>query len=83
MKIAIVHDDLMRKGGAEQVARCFHYAFPEAPIYTLAYQQDKTYPDFKESVVITSWFQKIATDEDKMKKFFSIGSSCYEPIKRN
>lgn len=70
MKIAIVHDDLMRRGGAEQVARCFHYAFPEAPIFTLAYDPESTYPDFKKSRVITSWYQKIAKDEMKMKKLF-------------
>ncbi|RDC62979.1 glycosyltransferase [Adhaeribacter pallidiroseus] len=70
MKLAIVHDDLMRRGGAEQVARCFHYAFPEAPIFTLAYDAENTYPDFKNSRVITSWYQKLAKDESKMKKFF-------------
>jgi glycosyltransferase involved in cell wall biosynthesis len=70
MKLAIVHDDLMRRGGAEQVARCFHNAFPEAPIFTLAYNPENTYPDFKKSKVITSWFQKLAKDENKMKKLF-------------
>ncbi|WP_246343861.1 glycosyltransferase [Adhaeribacter radiodurans] len=70
MKLAIVHDDLMRRGGAEQVARCFHYAFPQAPIFTLAYDPDSTYPDFKKSKVITSWYQKLAKDENKMKKLF-------------
>src|SRR5690349_10955107 len=70
MKLAIVHDDLMRRGGAEQVARCFHYAFPEAPIFTLAYDPESTYPDFKKSKVITSWYQKLAKDENKMKKLF-------------
>lgn len=60
----------MRRGGAEQVARCFHHAFPEAPIYTLAYNPAKTYPDFKNSRVITSWLQKVARDENKMKKLF-------------
>ncbi|MDQ3291269.1 MAG: glycosyltransferase [Bacteroidota bacterium] len=70
MKLAIVHDDLMRRGGAEQVARCFHYAFPKAPVFTLAYDPESTYPDFKNSKVITSWYQKLATDENKMKKLF-------------
>jgi len=70
MKLAIVHDDLMRRGGAEQVARCFHYAFPKAPIFTLAYDPESTYPDFKKSKVITSWYQKVAKDENKMKKLF-------------
>jgi glycosyltransferase involved in cell wall biosynthesis len=70
MKIAIVHDDLMRRGGAEQVARCFHLAFPEAPVYTMAYQPHLTYPDFKQCRVHTSWFGRIAKDEKRMKMFF-------------
>lgn len=74
MKIAIVHDDLMRRGGAEQVARCFHYAFPEAPIYTLCYQPQDTYPDFENCDVKASWYQHLVKDEFQMKKlFFPLG----------
>lgn len=74
MRIAIVHDELMRRGGAEQVVRCFHKAFPDAPIYTLAYQPELTYPDFQECDVKTSWFQKIARNEKTLKKlFFPLG----------
>jgi glycosyltransferase involved in cell wall biosynthesis len=70
MKIAIVHDDLMRRGGAEQVARCFHYAFPDAPIFTLCYSPEDTYPDFKFCDVRTSWYQRLVKDEHQMKKLF-------------
>jgi glycosyltransferase involved in cell wall biosynthesis len=70
MKIAIVHDDLLRRGGAEQVARCFHLAFPEAPVYTMAYQPHLTYPDFRNCRVNASWFGRVAKDEKTMKTFF-------------
>jgi len=70
MKLAIVQDDLMRRGGAEQVTLSFHKAFPDAPIYTLCYQPELTYPEFKTCTVKTSWYQNVATDESKMKKFF-------------
>jgi glycosyltransferase involved in cell wall biosynthesis len=74
MKIAIVQDDLMRRGGAEQVVRCLHMAFPEAPIYTLCYQPQLTYPYFKECDVRTSWFQSVVSTEKAMKMlFFPIG----------
>ena len=74
MKLAIVHDDLMRRGGAEQVARCFHYAFPDAPVFTLCYQPEETYPDFKTADVRTSWYQRLVKDEHQMKKlFFPLG----------
>ena len=74
MKIAIVHDELMRRGGAEQVVYCFHKAFPEAPIYAMAYDKDHTYTEFKNCVINTSWFQRFATSEKRLKSlFFPLG----------
>lgn len=70
MKIAIVHDDLVRKGGAEQVALSFHNAFPDAPIYTLAYDANNTYPEFKDCNIITSRFGQYIKSEKSMKLFF-------------
>lgn len=74
MKIAIVHDDLVRKGGAEQVALSFHNAFPMAPIYTLAYDPDNTYPEFMECDIRTSLFGRVIHSERNMKLlFFPLG----------
>lgn len=70
MKIAIVHDALMCRGGAEQVVKYFHRAFPDAPIYTLCYKSDLTYPDFKDCNVKTSWLQRAINTESLMKKLF-------------
>jgi glycosyltransferase involved in cell wall biosynthesis len=70
MKIAIVHDELMRRGGAEQVVYCFHMAFPNAPIYVMAYDETHTYPEFKNCIVKTSWLQKFVTSEKRMKSLF-------------
>jgi glycosyltransferase involved in cell wall biosynthesis len=70
MKIAIVHDDLVRKGGAEQVALSFHNAFPGAPIYTLTYDPDNTYPEFKDCDIRTSLFGRMIHSEKNMKRFF-------------
>lgn len=41
MKIALVHELLTMKGGAERVLRIFANMFPEAPIYTLLYDEKK------------------------------------------
>jgi len=74
MKIAIVHDDLVRKGGAEQVALSFHNAFPWAPIYTLAYDPDNTYPEFGDCDIRTSMFGRVIRSERNMKLlFFPLG----------
>ncbi|AMR33517.1 hypothetical protein A0256_19865 [Mucilaginibacter sp. PAMC 26640] len=70
MKIAIVHDNLVCKGGAEQVALSFHNAFPEAPVYTLSYDSENTYPEFKDCEVKTSWFGKIIHSEKNCKRFY-------------
>lgn len=70
MKIAIVQDELVRKGGAEQVVRYFSMAFPDAPIYTSAYQADGTFEYFKNCDVRSSWFQLFAKNEKLLKRFF-------------
>ncbi len=74
MKIALVQDGLMCRGGGEQVALCFHKAFPNAPIYTQCYQPDLTFPEFKACDIRTSWLQRIAKTDDMMKNlFFPLG----------
>ncbi|WP_153800197.1 glycosyltransferase [Foetidibacter luteolus] len=70
MKIAIVHDELVRRGGGEQVALSMHKAFPDAPVYTLCYDPAKTYPEFKKAKVVTSWFQKIGSSEKLIKMLY-------------
>ncbi len=70
MKIAIIHDELVRKGGAEQVALSFHKAFPQAPIYTLSYNAQKTYPEFGSCIIKSSWFGWFIKDENNLKRFF-------------
>jgi glycosyltransferase involved in cell wall biosynthesis len=74
MKIAIVQDGLMCKAGGEQVARCFSLAFPGAPIYTLCYQANLTFPFFENKDVRTSWLQNLAKTDIQMKNlFFPLG----------
>lgn len=42
MKIAIVHDILIKYGGAERVLEMLHAIYPSAPIYTLLYDPKGT-----------------------------------------
>jgi glycosyltransferase involved in cell wall biosynthesis len=77
MRVAIVHDDLMRRGGAEQVVLSMLKAFPEADLYTMCYQPELTYPEFKQYPVKTSLFNYLIKTEKAMKKwFFPIGLIC-------
>ena len=57
-KIAIVCDFLTAMGGAENVVLAMHEAFPDAPIYTAMYNEDKM-PAFAELDVRPSFLQKI------------------------
>lgn len=58
--VAIAHDYLTQRGGAERVVLALHKAFPEAPIYTTLYDPEKTYPEFKNCTVITSPLNKVS-----------------------
>lgn len=55
MRIALVHDYLNQYGGAERVLESFSELFPDAPIYTLFYDKDKTMNRFADKVRGTSF----------------------------
>lgn len=59
MKVALVHDDLTQKGGAERVVMSLARLFPEAPIFTTAYDRDGTFPEFAGRDVRTSLLQRL------------------------
>ena len=48
MKVALVHDYLTQRGGAERVFLAMCRAFPDAPIYTSLYEPELTFPEFQE-----------------------------------
>ena len=58
MKVALVHDYLNQMGGAERVVMAFHQIFPDAPIYTSIYDQQRVDPAYKEMDIRTSFMQK-------------------------
>jgi glycosyltransferase involved in cell wall biosynthesis len=47
LKVALVHDYLTQRGGAERVALAMAAAFPGAPLYTAFYEPALTYPEFR------------------------------------
>jgi glycosyltransferase involved in cell wall biosynthesis len=57
MRVAIVHELLTIKGGAEKVAKIFADMFPEAPIYTLLYNKEAMSDWFPANRVRTSMLQ--------------------------
>ncbi|OGZ35398.1 MAG: hypothetical protein A3A94_00435 [Candidatus Portnoybacteria bacterium RIFCSPLOWO2_01_FULL_43_11] len=58
LKVALVHDYLVRFGGAERVVLALRKIFPEAPIYTLLYDEKKMGGFFRGAEIRTSFLQK-------------------------
>lgn len=60
MKVALVHDYLTQRGGAERVVLAMSEVFPEAPIYTSLYAPHATFPEFSDRDVRPLWLNRIA-----------------------
>lgn len=72
MKIALVHELLTMRGGAERVLRILAAMFPDAPIYTLLYDESK----------LGKWFPASRVRTSKLQKFtkFSTNHRLYLPF---
>lgn len=58
-KVCIVHDWLVNYAGADRVVDCMHHVFPDAPIYTLVYDEKNMPAWFKDYDVRTTYIQKL------------------------
>lgn len=60
MKVALLHELLTMRGGAERVVRILADLFPDAPIYTFLYDERALGPWFPKERVRTSTLQRFA-----------------------
>jgi glycosyltransferase involved in cell wall biosynthesis len=58
--VAIAHDYLTQRGGAERVVLALLRAYPDATVHTLLYDADATFPEFRDARVVTSPLNRIA-----------------------
>ena len=58
-RVAIAHDYLTQRGGAERVVLAMARAFPEARIHTTLYDPGSTYPEFADHDVVTSPLNRV------------------------
>ncbi len=54
-RVAIAHDYLTQRGGAERVVLAMLRAFPGASVHTTLFDPDETFPEFSDVDVHTSW----------------------------
>ncbi len=59
MRIALVHDWLVNKRGAEHILEALCEIFPEADIFTLLYDPDNTFKFFRNRNIKTSFVQNL------------------------
>ncbi len=58
-RVAIAHDYLTQRGGAERVVLAMARAFPDARIHTTLYDPEATYPEFADHDIVTSPLNRI------------------------
>ena len=69
MRVALVHDYLTQRGGAERVALVLAQAFPDAEMVTSLYDPDGTYPEFRAVRIRTSFLDRIGL----LRRHFRVG----------
>ncbi|MGJ6980371.1 glycosyltransferase [Aestuariimicrobium soli] len=69
MKVALAHDYLTQRGGAERVALELTRVFPGAELFTSLYSPPDTFPEFREVPVRTSVLNRVAA----LRRNFRLG----------
>lgn len=59
-EVAIAHDYLTQRGGAERVVLAMARVFPGAPVHTALYEPGQTFPDFAGLDIRTTTLNKVA-----------------------
>lgn len=59
-RVAIAHDYITQRGGAERVVLAMSRAFPEAKIYTTLFEPATSFPEFEELDVVASPLNRVS-----------------------
>lgn len=78
MKVALIHDHLVQDGGAEKVLQVLQDCFPNAPTYTLIYDEKKVDKSFKAKDIRTSFLQRMPFSLKKYQWYLPLMPSATE-----
>jgi glycosyltransferase involved in cell wall biosynthesis len=78
-RVAIVHDYLNQRGGAEKVVLEMSNMWPEAPIYTSLYRPDSTFAEFRGRDIRTSFLDRIPVDRG-FRNLFPIYPAAFRSL---
>ena len=74
--VAIVHDYLTQRGGAERVVLAITRAFPDAPLVTSLLDPDATFPEFSQRPVRTTVLNRVPL----LRRHHRLGLPLFAPV---
>lgn len=77
MRVAIVHDFLNQRGGAERTVVTMSRIFPDAPIFTSVYSPQDTFEEFKACDIRTSFLQKLPHSEKSFRALLPLYPAAF------
>lgn len=72
MKVALIQDQLLTSAGSERVFLAICKVFPEADVFTFCYNDERTWPEFKNINVRTHWAGRFVKSHSQFKIAFPI-----------
>ncbi|MBI2483674.1 glycosyltransferase [Candidatus Uhrbacteria bacterium] len=78
MKIALIHDHLVQIGGAERVLKVFSDLYPDAPIYTLIYDESRFHDFIDRSRIRTSFLQSVPFSKSRYQWLLPLMTTATE-----
>lgn len=81
MRVALVHDFLTQRGGAERVVLSLCRLFPDAPLYTSVYDPGGTYPEFAGVDVRPSWLQRLPHRANAFRALLPLYPAVFENLR--
>lgn len=78
LRVALVHDYLMERGGAERVLAVFAELFPEAPIFTAVYDPRRTLPVFAARDIRVTALQRYVARGVPYRALFPLYPAAFE-----
>lgn len=77
MRVALVHDWLNQRGGAEGVLEALVALYPDAPIYTSIYAPDKMPNAYQSWDIRQSWMDRLPDVHENHQKFLVLYPSVF------
>src|SRR4051794_31995142 len=78
-RIALAHDYLNQRGGAERVVLELAQMWPEAPLYTSLYRPESTFPGFARVDVRTSFLDRLPVDR-RFRNLFPLYPAAFRSL---